>query len=161
MKVTLGSYRYAGQYQQRPTPAEYRTTASRSEYCPRRNRCTLARAKIDLHAMKDSERHLLTVQVREYFAELIAPLSTARAYRSADRIPAFLVGGSSERPARFQNSQGSIISSRHLAMAFTYRVRRNSIRRFGRHRNYKIIHKPFTMDQLVEAVKEVLDGQIG
>jgi hypothetical protein len=28
-------------------------------------------------------------------------------------------------------------------------------------KNYKIIHKPFTMDQLVEAVKEVLDGQIG
>ena len=27
-------------------------------------------------------------------------------------------------------------------------------------KNYKIIHKPFTMDQLVEAVKEVLDGQI-
>ena len=28
-------------------------------------------------------------------------------------------------------------------------------------KNYKIINKPFTMDQLVEAVKEVLDGQIG
>ena len=28
-------------------------------------------------------------------------------------------------------------------------------------KNYKIIWKPFTMDQLVEVVKEVLDGQIG
>jgi DNA-binding NtrC family response regulator len=28
-------------------------------------------------------------------------------------------------------------------------------------KNYKLICKPFTMDQLVEAVKEVLDGQIG
>ena len=28
-------------------------------------------------------------------------------------------------------------------------------------KNYKIIWKPFTMDQLVEVVKEVLDGQFG
>ena len=28
-------------------------------------------------------------------------------------------------------------------------------------KNYKMIWKPFTMDQLVEVVKEVLDGQIG
>ena len=28
-------------------------------------------------------------------------------------------------------------------------------------KNYKMIHKPFTMDQLVEAVKEALGGQIG
>ena len=28
-------------------------------------------------------------------------------------------------------------------------------------KNYKIIWKPFTMDQLVEVVKEVLGGQIG
>ena len=28
-------------------------------------------------------------------------------------------------------------------------------------KNYKMICKPFTMDRLVDAVKEVLDGQIG
>ena len=28
-------------------------------------------------------------------------------------------------------------------------------------KNYKMIWKPFTMDQLVEVVKEVLDGQFG
>ena len=28
-------------------------------------------------------------------------------------------------------------------------------------KNYKIIWKPFTMDQLVEVVKEVVDGQFG
>ena len=28
-------------------------------------------------------------------------------------------------------------------------------------KNYKMLHKPFTMDQLVEAVKEALHGQIG
>ena len=28
-------------------------------------------------------------------------------------------------------------------------------------KNYKMISKPFTMDRLVEAVKEALDGQIG
>jgi hypothetical protein len=28
-------------------------------------------------------------------------------------------------------------------------------------KNYKIIWKPFTMDQLVEVVKEVLGGQLG
>ena len=31
----------------------------------------------------------------------------------------------------------------------------------ARIKNYKIIWKPFTMDQLVEVVKEVLDGQFG